>query len=283
MKSETDGHPIDEPDLIELLAATVIAAKSAGALLEAEWNREGGPRGRGGSAEVDVEIEELLRETLLALFPTDFWGEETGHVITGNSYCWVVDPNDGTSDFLKGLKGSAVSIGLVKNRVPVLGVVYASVTEALGPDCISWSEGLPWVLHNGVPPHGSLNRRYLAETDHNMVSAAAAGRRRINAELCAPAQFIAMLSIAYRLARVAAGDGVWAVSLYPVSAHDVVSGHALLQAAGGTLVNENGKEVCYDTSDQILTVAVLCFGGYSAAADALFSRGWQQLTSRVFN
>lgn len=278
MKSKPDERQLDEPDLQTLLAATVTAVKSAGTLLEAEWTRDGGPRGSGGSAKVDVEIEELLREKLLALFPTDFWGEETGHVLTGKPYCWVVDPNDGTSDFLKGLKGSAISVGLLKNRLPVLGVVYAPVTESLGADCISWSEGLPSVLRNGAPTPTRLDGRQVTESDHIMVSAAATGKRLVNAELCAPAQFIPMPSIAYRLARVAAGDGICAVSLFPVSAHDVVAGHALLRGAGGILVDENGKEVCYNSSDQMTTVAFRCFGGSVAATGELCWRGWHQLT-----
>lgn len=92
-----------------------------------------------------------MREQLLALLPCDFWGEETGHTLTGHAYCWVVDPNDGTSDFIRGLKGSSVSVGLLHNSIPVLGVVYAPVTEDRGADCIAWAEGLPELLRNGHP------------------------------------------------------------------------------------------------------------------------------------
>ncbi|MDT4865177.1 3'(2'),5'-bisphosphate nucleotidase [compost metagenome] len=60
-------------------------------------------------------------------------------VLTGHRWCWVVDPNDGTSDFLKDRKGSAISIGLLHNALPVLGVVYAPVTEDCGADCIAWA------------------------------------------------------------------------------------------------------------------------------------------------
>ncbi|MCY1365910.1 Fructose-1,6-bisphosphatase/inositol-1-monophosphatase [compost metagenome] len=70
----------------------------------------------------------VLRRELLLLLDCDFWGEETGSRLTGHEYCWVVDPNDGTSDFLRGRRGSAVSVGLLHNAVPVLGVVYAPVT-----------------------------------------------------------------------------------------------------------------------------------------------------------
>ncbi|ELZ4498224.1 TPA: inositol monophosphatase [Pseudomonas aeruginosa] len=267
-----------EPDLSTLLAATILVVKAAGALLDAEWSRVGGPRGTGGSALIDVEIEELLREKLLALFPTDFWGEETDRVLTGKRFCWVVDPNDGTSDFLNGLKGSAISVGLLRDHVPVLGVVFAPVTETLGPDCISWSEGMSSVQRNGIPVNRWLDGRRLTPDGRVMVSAAATGRPRVNAELCAPAQFIPMPSIAYRLARVAAGDGVCAVSLFPVSAHDVVAGHALLRGARGILVDQSGLEIGYETREKMTVVACRCFGGSASATDALHRRDWRQLT-----
>lgn len=66
-----------------------------------------------------------------------------------------------------------------------------------------------------------------------IVSAAAGKKPQTNKELCAPAGFYPMPSIAYLLAKVAAGDGVCGLSLYPVSAHDVVAGHALLIGASG--------------------------------------------------
>lgn len=56
-----------------------------------------------------------------------------------------------------------------------------------------------------------------------------------------------MPSIAYRLARVAAGDGDAGVSLVPVSAHDVAAGHALLIGAGGVLVDQDGIGITYAT------------------------------------
>ena len=85
------------------------------------------------------------------LLPCDFWGDETGHVLTGHAWCWVIDPNDGTSDFLKGRKGSAISVGLLLDTLPVLGVMHAPVTPDRGAYCIAWAEGLPDLLRNGQP------------------------------------------------------------------------------------------------------------------------------------
>lgn len=129
-----------------------------------------------------------------------------------------------------GRKGSAVSVGLLHNAVPVLGVVYAPVTSDRGPDCISWVKGLGAVMRNGQASPSRLDQLSLGASSQVLISSAAAIKPEINAELCAPAGFIPMPSIAYRLARVAAGDAVVGVSLVPVSAHDVVGGMRCLLA-----------------------------------------------------
>jgi len=150
-------------DYAALLKEVVESVNSAGELLAAEWSRTAGPRGSVDKAEVDVEIEVQLCNELLHVLDCDFWGEETGHRLSGAEHCWVVDPNDGTSDFLKGIKGSAVSVGLLRSGVPILGVVYAPVTESLGADCIAWAEGLERILRNGQPITNALQDRGYGE------------------------------------------------------------------------------------------------------------------------
>lgn len=135
-----------------------------------------------------------------------------------------------------GLKGAALSVGLLHVTILVLGVVYATVTPEGAPDCIGRTEGLSHLIRNGQPVSAGLADKKLSKGSRVMVSAAAVNKPELNRELCAPACFHAMPSIAYRLARVAVGDAVCGVSLYPVSAHDVVAGHALLRGAGGVLL-----------------------------------------------
>lgn len=101
------------PDLIALLTRASEIVQRVGVLLSEEWSRPDGPRGQGDKAAIDVEIENILRPELLSLLCCDYWGKEAGHILTGNAWCWVVDPNDGTSDFLNCLKGSAISVGLL--------------------------------------------------------------------------------------------------------------------------------------------------------------------------
>ena len=88
---------------------------------------------------------------------------------------------------------------------------------------------MPHLIRNGQPVSSCLADKKLSSDSTIMVSAAALNKPDLNREMCAPGSFHAMPSIAYRLARVAAGDGVCGVSLYAVSAHDVVAGHPLLR------------------------------------------------------
>jgi len=261
----------------QILPQVIKVVERAGILLAKECVRPGGRRGYGDKAEIDVEIEVFLREELLRILPCDWWGEETDHVLSGNSFCWVVDPNDGTSDFLKGLDGSAISVGLLDSNHPILGVVHAPVTPGGRPDCISWAQGMDHLIRNRLPVYVDLSKQELTHGSLVMVSAAAGNKPQTNLELCAPAGFYPMPSIAYRLAKVAAGDGVCGLSLYPVSAHDVVAGHALLLGAKGVLVDESGDSIHYSTESEMLKVCQRCFGGAPSVCSEMASRDWAKV------
>lgn len=259
-----------------LLAPVIELALQAGLLIEAELSRPDGPRGSGDKAEVDVEIEKLLREGLQQILACDFVGEETGVDLSGHRFAWVVDPNDGTADFLKRRPGSAVSIGLLRDGTPVLGVVYAPV-NAHGPDCIAWAEGLQTLLRNGQPVSRALCSATLSSDSVVFVSYSAYLNPEQNTVLCRPAISHPMPSIAYRLARVAAGDGIAAVSLYSVSTHDVVAAHALLRAVNGDIWNERGELLRYASPNTFSRPLRFCFGGAQAACAELYSRPWNSL------
>lgn len=264
--------------LTDLLNQTIRIVLDAGKLLTAEWARPSGPRGTEDKAEVDLEIEILLRKELLGILDCDFWGEETGSRLTGAEYCWVVDPNDGTQDFLRGLKGTALSIGLLRSSEPILGTVYAPVTNDRGPDYIAWCEGLGGIIRNGQVLESAINHLRLEAGRKVLVSIGALAKPKINKELCSPSTCLPMPSIAYRLALAAAGEGVAAVSIVPVSAHDVAAGHAILRGAGGVLVNQDGDPLTYETEAKLSKISSRCFGGAPQACAALVDRDW----SRVF-
>lgn len=259
--------------LAKILPDVIFMVGIAGWYLAEETRRVGGPRGSGNNAEVDFEIESMLRDLLIPILPADWCGEETGHSLTGNPWCWVVDPNDGTSDFLRGSKESAISVGLLYEHQPVLGIVNVPLKR----DLFVWAAGMKHIQKNHQEIRNDLRGRVLCAHSRVIMSMGAMSKPVINAALCAPGKFQAMTSIAHRLARVAAGEGICAISLSPVSAHDLVAGHALLIGAGGVLVDELGAPITYLKMDSNNKLAHRCFGGAPRACAALSQRDWNKV------
>lgn len=80
----------------------------------------------------DVNVQHYLEKHLPTLLPgSTFLGEEDENLKLDSEYVWVVDPIDGTANFIRGLKASVISVGLVKNGKPYLGVIYDPYKEEI--------------------------------------------------------------------------------------------------------------------------------------------------------
>ena len=257
-------------DLWPVLQAAIAATRDAGQLLLDEFHRVGGPRGSNYAAIIDREAEDFLKQRLQAALPCGWLGEETGAMTGHDGLAWVVDPHEGTGAFLDRRRGSNVSVALVRDGRPVLGVVNAFAVPPHG-DLIAWAEGCGPVRRNGAVVDADLRTARLDTDQVVALSFVASQSPDVNAGLVRPARFIAVPSIAYRLALAAAGDVVAAVALNPLRAWDFAAGHALLWGAGGTLVDEQGHKVTYDHHG---AATRRCFGGAPAAVAALVPRPW---------
>ena len=260
----------------EMLARVVDVVESEGRVLAEEFLRPQGPRGSGHKAPVDNEIEARLCAALQAIVPCAFIGEETGTTPGPRAgWRWLVDPHDGTSDFLKGHRGSAVSVALLRGREPVLGVVCSPVAPDRGFDTVAWAEGCGPVRRNGRPVTRTLAQGRLDPDAFVWASQSAASRPALYARAAAPARFIAMPSIAYRLARVAAGDGVAALSTHNVEEYDIAAGAALVRGAGGVVLDADGAPISF-SAEGCGTVSG-CVAGAPDAALALARHRWTDL------
>jgi myo-inositol-1(or 4)-monophosphatase len=80
--------------------------------------------------EADKACEKLIAQAVFNAFPNDsVLGEEGGLQNPGSSVVWVVDPIDGTSNFVRGIPFWCVSLGIVVDRLPLIGVIYDPVNE----------------------------------------------------------------------------------------------------------------------------------------------------------
>src|SRR5919204_6847954 len=255
------------------LLAAVEAAREAGSLLRQDFLKPGGPSGHGGHAEADEPAERLIRQRLLAATPEwGYLGEETGRVAGRDAHhLWLVDPNDGTRAYLKGYRGSAVSIALLRDGMPVLGVVYAFAAPDNRGDLFAWAEGCGPLERNGVPLVRAPWATAIAP--HTVILLSQAADRVVDANLAcvAPGRYRTVPSIAYRLALVAVGEGEVGVSLSGPGAWDYAAGHALLRATGGTLVDQDGTPVTYTPEGASSTR--WCFGGAPDLVGEVVRRG----------
>lgn len=80
----------------------------------------------------DREVEDIIRKAILAAFPDDgFLGEEQGMSAGTSGYTWVVDPIDGTSCFVHGLKDWCVSIALMQGETCAFGLIFQPEVDEL--------------------------------------------------------------------------------------------------------------------------------------------------------
>ena len=82
--------------------------------------------------EFDVRSEEVIISALQKEFPEHaILAEESGHGMTVSEYQWVIDPLDGTTNFAHGIPIFSVTMSLMKNNSPVVGVVYDPLRDEM--------------------------------------------------------------------------------------------------------------------------------------------------------
>ncbi|MCC7266438.1 MAG: inositol monophosphatase [Caulobacteraceae bacterium] len=196
----------------------------------------------------DLKAEQVLFEELSKARPGySFLGEERGLIEgTDKTHAWIVDPLDGTTNFLHAIPHFAVNIALRREGAVVAAVTFNPIANELfwaekGKGCFVNDRRLrvaartrldEAVLATGIPflGHGQ-HAKFLKEL--HQVSQRVAGVRRFG-------------SAALDLAFVAAGrfDGYWERDL---GAWDLAAGMLLVTEAGGKVTNADGGDEVIDT------------------------------------
>lgn len=80
--------------------------------------------------EVDTRIEAYAKQTVLESFPEDSFSGEEGTLVLGTSgYEWVIDPIDGTNNYVRGLPFAGVQLAIMKNGEVVFGLIFRPFTQ----------------------------------------------------------------------------------------------------------------------------------------------------------
>ncbi|AYD04649.1 inositol monophosphatase family protein [Neorhizobium sp. NCHU2750] len=179
----------------------------------------------------DREVEELIRSRFAEAFSDDgVLGEEYGLQNGNSGFTWVVDPIDGTSPFVNGMPNWCVSIALLHDGSPVLGVIYAPCfdeTYAARAGGGATLNGNPLSLS----PDKTIRNAVTGIGANSHVTPAFVARM-VESLLEAGGNFIRNGSGALMLAYVAAGRLVGYYEPY-MHAWDCLAGYCLVKEAGG--------------------------------------------------
>jgi len=215
----------------------------------------------------DLEANRVIQQIVREQFPEDGWLSEEdpdGSQRLRSSRVWVIDPIDGTKEFIEGVPQFAVSIGFVVDGRPKVAVVYNPAKERFYLAAAGQGAFL-----NGKAIH--VTARQEIRGAKLLVSRSEPKRKfQVFVDLC---EVKPVGSIAYRLAKVAGGDGDGTLTFRSIHEWDICAGVLMVEEAGGTVVDGNGKLLTFNRRD-------IRHRGVIAANESL-TQGFQGLVEKV--
>ena len=202
-------------------------------------------------SEVDHKAEAAIIDVLKQAYPEHgIFAEESGKSDEDASYQWVIDPLDGTTNFLHGFPQFAVSIALLHKKRLEIGVIYDPVSQELftaarGEGAQLNEKRIRVSGHTGIA--GALLGTGFPYTDQSYLDTYLETMKA----LMAPAAGIRRPgSAALDLAWTAAGrlDGFWEFNLEP---WDIAAGALIVREAGGIVTDFEGREDYLSSGDII--------------------------------
>ncbi len=188
----------------------------------------------------DLECNRILKEAVSNNFPDDGWlSEETVDDTTrlDKSRVWIVDPIDGTKEFIKNTPEFAISVALVENGKPVLGIIYNPLADEF------------YEARKGC---GTKFNERPATCNHKLGEKPLLEASRSDMEKGRFKDFESTLeikpcgSIAYKLARLSRGCADTVFSLTPKNEWDFAAGVILVTEAGGRVARRSGEPFTFN-------------------------------------
>jgi myo-inositol-1(or 4)-monophosphatase len=230
------------------LDVATAAAKKGGAVLKEFWGKQLAIAEKEYQGDLVTEADKKAEKEILAVIRSDFadhaiLAEESGQLTQKESdYLWVIDPLDGTTNYAHGYPQSAVSIGLLIEGIPTVGVVYNPLSEEL------WSAAKG---HGATLNQHSIQVSETKELSKSLLVTGFAYDRRETfdnnyAEFCYLTHLTQGVrrtgSAALDLVHVACGrfDGYWERGIKP---WDIAAGIVILEEAGGKVSAYNGSKI----------------------------------------
>ena len=231
---------IVEKQIDNFLYAGDVAIELRNKGLNKEIKSDGTPVSNG-----DLEVNKIITKKILELTPNlPIVSEETSHNKSTKNLknFWLVDPIDGTYDYINNLDEFTINAGLILNKKPVAGLIYAPAKKRM---FYSYGEDMTYELTDGKltnlkcsnnSKEGSI--RFVSYSNKIKPEI-----EKIYKEL-GVTNFVRMKS-SLKFCVVASGEFDGYVAEPRACEWDIAAGHAIVQNAGGIITDFNGNEILY--------------------------------------
>tara|TARA_B100000965_G_scaffold363512_1_gene346350 strand:- start:402 stop:1175 length:774 start_codon:yes stop_codon:yes gene_type:complete len=193
----------------------------------------------------DLEVNKIITKRILELTPDlPIVSEETSHnkLTKDLTNFWLVDPIDGTYDYINNLDEFTINAGLILNKKPVAGLIYAPAKKRM---FYSYGKDMTFELTDGKLTNLKCNNKY-KKGSIKFVSYSNKLKpeiEKIYKEL-GVSNFVRMKS-SLKFCVVASGEFDGYVAEARACEWDIAAGHAIVQNAGGIITDFNGNEILY--------------------------------------
>lgn len=173
---------------------------------------------------------------------------------------WLVDPLDGTKEFIANTENFTVNIALIENHQPVLGVIVLPLSKTC------------YTAHTGgaakkIAADGTVSELNIAAWNNNRVLRVATGRRHNDKDIDrlvlgdVPIE-VTRKGSSVKFCDIAEGIADVYPRLGPTSEWDTAAGQCIVEQAGGKVVDLQGRALRYNTKESLLNPDFLVFGDF---------------------
>ena len=212
----------------------------------------------------DKEADSYLKSTLMSARPQYGWlSEETvdSKNRLNKEKVWIVDPLDGTKEFIEGVPQFVVSIALVEKGIPIIGVLHNPVTK----ETFHAAKGEGAYLNQGQ------YRCSIKDSTRDMVILNSRSETRRGLWEPYKKHFKELRpigSVAYKMGLTAIGKADIFATLRPKNEWDICAGTCLINEAGGKVINLNGKEITFNNQKTLIEPGLIA--GYNLSVEKTY-------------
>lgn len=169
---------------------------------------------------------------------------------------WLVDPLDGTKEFIKRNGEFTVNIALIENKMPVIGVIHIPVSD----DTFWGSLNSGSFYARGKEDRKQINVSSRINNPLRIATSSSHPSKDLNNLLKKLENYkLIKKGSSIKLCLVSCGKAELYLRLGPTSEWDIAAGHAIIKSAGGDIIATNGEKLTYNSKDSLLNPQFIAY------------------------